>query len=206
MFLLVILLAVIFLLAIPVNLSYQLSIHEMTQYHLNLIWLFGLVQFRFPLRPLENSQANKTAFQKKTKNNIFSTKERALNGGKKHSPQSKINPLSIIRMKACRQRMIRFSGDLWRAIEKRDFRLFIRIGLEDPADTGRLWALFGPLSGLVSNIEVATIQIKPEFAEPVFQLNTSGEIRVVPLRLLSLIFGVFLSPSLWRGLKQLHRH
>ena len=91
-------------------------------------------------------------------------------------------------------------SDAWRAIGKRGLDLRLRIGLGDPADTGRLWALVGPLSGYLAASGQAVIAVEPDFVDSVFEARGSGALSVVPLRMLGLVTGLLLSPPVWRGL------
>ena len=50
--------------------------------------------------------------------------------------------------KADRRGIVRSLSDVWRAIYKKDVRLLVRMGLGDPAETGQLWVVLGPLSGM----------------------------------------------------------
>ena len=99
--------------------------------------------------------------------------------------------------------MLRFLRDIWQSIRKQNLTLRVRIGLDDPADTGRLWAVVGPIAGMLTMVKDASIEIAPEFTDAVFELDSSGKIRVVPLQMIYLAFGLLLSPSFWRGLKQI---
>jgi hypothetical protein len=58
-----------------------------------------------------------------------------------------------------------------------------RIGLDDPAETGQLWALIVPLAHLLGGPR-RRIDLVPEFAGPCLDLEASGEIAVRPLRLI----------------------
>ena len=101
--------------------------------------------------------------------------------------------------------MIRFIHELWHAIQKRDVSLRIRIGLDDPADTGQLWAILGPVAGMLANVRQASIEIEPEFSVSTFELDSSGTIRIIPLQLLYLILALLLSPAVWRGIRQMRK-
>ena len=96
--------------------------------------------------------------------------------------------------------MIRFFSDLWTAVRKTNVRLFIRLGLGDPADTGRLWAAVGPLNALLGGMQGVTIMMEPEFLESTFELDSSGTIHLVPLQLTYVALALLLSPAFWRGL------
>lgn len=77
----------------------------------------------------------------------------------------------------------------------------IRLGLGDPADTGQLWGLLGPVAALLSNLQGARLELEPEFMDAVFELEGSGTIRFVPLQLLVLVAALMLSPSIWQGVR-----
>jgi hypothetical protein len=183
------LIALVALLAVPVRLSYWVSWRRSIQGNVQLHWLFGLVQLQLPL-----ARAKPPTMKQKT------------SGGKKRArapSNKKTNPFGAIRQKAFRQRVFRFVRDIWRSIRKQNLTLHVRIGLGDPADTGRLWAVFGPIAGMLTMVQDASIEISPEFTDAVFELDSSGNIRVVPVQMIYLTFGLLLSPSFWQGLKQI---
>lgn len=80
----------------------------------------------------------------------------------------------------------------------------MRLGLGDPADTGRLWAMVGPLSALVQNLRNAEVRIEPEFADPVFEFESHGRVLLIPIQFIFVIIAFALSPPsirAWRTLK-----
>lgn len=83
--------------------------------------------------------------------------------------------------------------------------MHLRIGLGDPADTGQLWALMGPVAGVLANCKGASFEIEPEFYEETFELDSSGRIEFVPLQILYLTIAMLLSPPVWRGIKEMRR-
>ncbi len=182
------LLVLVALLAVPVRLSYRLSWRQALQGDIQLRWLFGLVRAQLPLAQSKPSPAKPQTVGRKKR--------------KAASSATKSNPVAAIRNKAFRRRVFRFLRDTWRAVQKQNLRLRLRIGLGDPADTGQLWALVGPVSGMLAMIEDASIEIEPEFVDAVFELDSSGSIRVVPLQMIYLTSGLLLSPSFWQGMRQ----
>jgi hypothetical protein len=153
-----------------------------------LRWLFGLVTVALPSPGVE-APADENGKPR-------APARRRARGGRK-----KGNPAAALGHGPFRRRLLRFVRAFWEAIEKRDLRLRLRIGLGDPADTGRLWAFVGPLAGLLAGCREAAVEIEPEFVDAVFECDSSGEIRVVPLRLVGLVFGLLLSPAAWRGIR-----
>jgi hypothetical protein len=69
------------------------------------------------------------------------------------------------------------------AFRLRRLTLAGRIGLDDPADTGRLWALIVALSHTLRGPS-RRIDLAPDFSGPCLDLEATGEIAVLPLRLI----------------------
>lgn len=189
---LIALLLLLVLLSVPVTLSYRLGWQRQLRGEARLLWLFGLVRVRLA-PPAERRRA---AEAQPGKDSTEAKPKRA---------RKKFNPLPALRQKPFRRRILRFARDLWRALRKRDLYLRIRVGLGDPADTGQLWALCGPLSGLLATVEQASIELEPEFLDAVFELDSGGKLSVIPLQLLYLALGLLCSPIFWRGMRQMRR-
>jgi hypothetical protein len=78
-------------------------------------------------------------------------------------------------------------------------RLDLRLGLGDPADTGRLWAVVGPLAVMAQDLRSVQLRIEPEFMEPVLEFEAEGRMRFMPLRLVALAIAFALSPAAIRA-------
>jgi len=181
------LLLLLVLLAIPITLSFSLSWHQGLQGDIRLHWLFGLV--RIPVSLTQSSTSS------------ISSKEAKQSSKPSHSSAKNTNSFFVMRQKPFRQRMFRFIGDIWRAIGKKDLMLHLHLGLGDPADTGQLWAFIGPMAGMLATAQETSINVVPDFLEETFELDSGGEIRLVPLQVLYLITGLLLSPTVWRAFK-----
>ena len=113
----------------------------------------------------------------------------------------------MLRQAPFRRRAFRFARDLVRAVGLRRLHLRVRLGLDDPADTGRLWALVGSLNALVPYPRHAAVRLEPEFAGPALDFQADGRLVVIPLRFLLLAIAFALSPSsirAWRTLGGSH--
>jgi hypothetical protein len=181
---LVFLLVIIALMAIPITLTFQFSWPSTPQENALLEWGFGLVKVRVPASEPKAHSSGKNSYGK----NSYGTKT---------------NLLPAVRLKSFRRRIARFVGDLWRAIHKEDLSLRVRVGLGDPADTGQLWAIVGPIAGMLTTVQGAAIAIEPEFSESTFELNSAGSIRLIPLQLIWLTIALLLSPPIWQGLAKM---
>jgi len=181
------LLLVVVLLAMPVTLTYQLTWKQTLSADVRLNWAFGLVRADVSPDPAKSKAQKAEAPRKKTRRRVKSKSRKA-------------NVLAAIRERSFRRRILRFVSDLWRAIHKKNIELLVRLGLGDPADTGRLWAALGPLSGMLARMRDARIVVEPDFVDATFELDSSGTIRVIPLQFVVLALGLLVSPPIWRGI------
>jgi len=184
------LLLLIVLLAVPVTLTFKMSWQQVFQSDVKLFWLFGLVRVHLP------SFQSKATPQEGVE--LVQEIDRL-----EQLPHKKQNVFAFFRQKAFRQRIIKFIIDLWHAVHKRNVSLRVRLGLGDPADTGQLWAVIGPVAGMLSNAKEASIEIVPDFFDIAFELDSSGNIRLIPLQIIYLIIGLLLSPAIWQGVKRM---
>ena len=74
-----------------------------------------------------------------------------------------------------------------------------RFGLDNPYDTGRLWGHFCAFSGFLHGAKRIRIQVEPEFNDTVFELDSRGVFRIVPVTLLLPTVRFVLSPSTLRA-------
>jgi len=186
------LLFLIALLAIPVTLTFQVSWPNAYQQDAVLAWALGLVRVRIPASEPKALSTEGDASKRKT-------------DGSRHSSGRKTNVLAAIQLKPFRRRIVRFISDVWHAVHKEDVSLHVRVGLGDPADTGQLWAIIGPIAGLLANVQGAAIAIEPEFSDSTFELNSAGSIRIIPLQLILVSIALLLSPPIWQGIAKMQK-
>ena len=105
------------------------------------------------------------------------------------------NIIALLKQSAFSRRFIRFIKDILRATHARDLYLRLRIGLGDPADTGRLWGLLGPIAGILTNLRPAEVRIEPEFTDPVLEVESHGEFHLIPLQFIGLATAFVVSPA-----------
>lgn len=182
------LLLVVALLAIPVSLTFDLNSDRASDNRVELVWMFGLVRARIPLDQADPQLSEVDKAEDKA--------ERSKGRGK--------SALKLILHKSFRQRILHYVSDVWNAIEKDNIKIRIKAGLDDPADTGRLWAVVGPLAGALSALRQLSIDIEPDFVQADLQLNSSGSARFSPLKVILISFGLLLSPAFWQGIRQTH--
>jgi hypothetical protein len=185
---------VLLLLAVPVKVDFRVEGTESLSGRVGVRWMFGLVRIRAPFprggapgrRPEEASRAT-----------------RAREGSEARGHGRHV--LVALRQATFRGRVYRLVGDLVRAVHVRRVRLRMRLGLGDPADTGLLWAVVGPVNA-VARWRDADIRIEPDFLEPVLEFHAEGGVEIVPLRFILLAIGFALSPPTIRAWRTRRDH
>jgi hypothetical protein len=180
------------LLAVPLACSFRLAVPPEPDNAVSLQWAFGLVTKQFDA----GGSIGPAASAGSSESNPASTQQ---------SPRVQWPVLKALRDAAFRRRLAQFCSDLWSGIRKEKVHLHLRVGLGDPADTGQLWGLLGPLSGLLATIRDASIRIEPDFQNAVCALHGSGRVRIVPLQIVCITAALLCSPSLWRGVSRMRQ-
>jgi hypothetical protein len=184
---------IVLLLAVPIDIAFRFKGIGALEGQATIRWLFGLVRLRLrvpnqarAMRPRGSAEQVGAAWRKPKST-----------GGRGRA-------LAVLRQAEFRRRAMRFAADLWRAAHLSELALWVRLGLGDPADTGRLWALLGPLNALAQGVRDADVRIDPEFIDPVLEFDARGRSLLVPLQILMLVIAFALSPPslrAWRLLR-----
>ena len=182
----IILVVFVALLAIPFEIIFKIQSQQERQSDIAIVWLFGVVRFPIsgaPGRPSKKPKKTKKSSKRKGKTNFRAIKSLFFNA-------------------RFRNRLIKFVKDVFKTIHIISFYLRIRLGLDDPADTGRLWAYLGPLAVYLTNLSNATISLVPDFQTETLDYDGSGRVRIVPLQVIFTVLAFVFSPitiqALWR--------
>ena len=180
------LLILIVLLAIPLTLDFNLGSRAPAENKFEVVWAFGLIRVKIP-----NGKGEQKADRKSAE---IESSSQSGNAGK--------FPRKLISDRTARQRLVRCVRQLWASIEKQDIVIRIRAGLDDPADTGQLWAILGPISAALKSLRRFTINLEPDFMGKCFEFHGRGVIKFSPLRILSISLGLLLSPVIWKAVRE----
>ena len=155
---------IIFLLSIPLDLSFYLGIRERLDFRVSLRWFFGLVKKDFGR---QKKQAKKKAKKRAGRSWAF---------------------VDLLRIRGLLLKILRLLKDVFRHIRIRDLRIDFTMGLDDPADTalivGSLWL---PIFLLRSSLPYS-IRLQPSFDNgPVFQGYAHVVLRLRPIQLVPAI-------------------
>ena len=191
-------LALILLLAIPVNLVYAVKKKEVWQGRVIVYWMFGLLRVR--LRPRQKRAARQSGRRRE--------RRRLIPSGIRQIVQRRRDVLSILRTSGLLRGLFRLLRDLLRAARPRRLRVEFAIGLEDPADTGRLAAVLAPLSLLFGKRTLVkgsnvSIEVTPDFVGSRFQGYSCASLQFVPLRLFAILIGFLFSAPVFRAVRQM---
>lgn len=183
--LLTLLIGVLALATIPVEVACRVEVRQgQRDARGTLYWLLGLVQL-----PLGKRKAQGRAVQ-----------ERRKRARRRHAKRTGVRRMiAALRVEGFSWRLLRLIQDLLRRIEIRELNVEAYLGLDDPADTGKLWAVIGPVAAIMFS-PTAHIALAPQFTTRVFALDGRARIRVIPIRLLSVILVFILTPCTLRAL------
>ena len=109
----------------------------------------------------------------------------------------------MLRARGFLRRLLRLVRDTVRISHVRDFRLNLRIGLSDPADTGMLFGAIAPVLVQLRTFIPLDIQILPDFEQTGLQGYVKGDVRIFPIQLIFVGTLFALSPSTIRALKSM---
>ena len=173
---LALLLGLITLLSVPVDLAFRVRRQTSFRTELTVRWMFGLVEFPLKRRKPRGKPAKPKA--------------------KKRGRAARLLPrlLGAVQSARFRRRLFRFCRDIIAALRLRDCGLRLRLGFDDPADTGVVWAFVAPLIAFLQAREAANVDVGADFERETLELDAGGKVRLIPAHL-AWIFLVFaLSP------------
>lgn len=169
----------VLLLAVPVDLFFCLQKDEYFKPRVMVRWLFGLVGKDVIGRRKKEPKAEK---------------ERKRGGN--------IKPLlAVLRTRGFINRFFKFVRNIFRLLNIRELKLNCRVGFDDPAETGLLFAAIGPAMVFVKPLRLFDIQIEPDFDREILRGYCKGDVRVFPIRLVSTLVIFVCSPITIRAIK-----
>ena len=170
------------LLAIPVDVKFSVRWHERFRARVMIAWMFGLVRLPMPSKPGKPSRQEPSP---KTRRGTLYKGSRSM--------------VTMLRSEGFWPRLLRFASDILNVMQVRIFRLRVRLGLEDPADTGQIWAFVGPLTVMLAGAQGTDIEIKPDFERAFLSVDGNAELRVVPIRVFAVVIPFIGSPATLRA-------
>lgn len=190
----VFLVLLILLLAIPVNLVFALEKEDGWRGRIKVYWMFGLLHMSF--RPRRG--------RKKAGDERHRRVGRLVRSGGKHLVKRRRKLSTVLRTPGFARRLVCLLRDLFRSAKPRRARIEFIIGLDDPADMGRLWATLTPLRFLLKKRTIRkesniSIELTPDFTGARFKGYSCASVQFVPLKMTALALGFVFSAPVFRA-------
>ena len=161
---------VVLLLCVPLSIALSIYVYGDLKFRLRLGWLFGLV-----------------AKDIKRKKKATERRESGIEG----RPKSRRKRVSIalvvelLRTRGLLRRVWKLVVDILRLVKIRDFRADIKVGLDDPADTGFLFASIGSPLLFLNPAITNRINIRPSFSESAtFEGYLHASVKFLPVQVI----------------------
>jgi hypothetical protein len=192
----------IIVLCVPLGITLRLDVYGRPKFRLKLTWLFGLV----------SRQVSKGK-KKPGKKEKPEEKEVMVEGRpktKRRKGEAKLI-FNLLRTKGLPRKIINLVTGIFRPLkigdfgaDFRDFGADFRIGLDNPADTGLLFAAIGPAFLLLSSAFPHRMRMQPSFADDaLFEGHLHGTLRLRPIQLIIPVLGLVFSLPAFRAMKTL---
>ena len=182
------------LLAIPVSLVVDIERTARLRSRLRVHWLFGLVDVELGRR--QPSRASPTRPSTKAGQPPPAV-SRATRPGRGRGPAI---ALALVRTEGLAGRIQRLFRDLATRFSFQGVYLRVDFGLDDPADTGRLYGTLAPFL-VAATSSGCDVRCRPDFQDAGLRGSCGGQIRARPISLLSVVVGFLCSPPMLRAIR-----
>lgn len=174
-------------LCIPLDLVFRASVEGKPKFRLRLIWFFGLI----------TSELRQTRKKPEEKRVEYEGK-----------PGDWIQRLrvtfEILQTKGLLTQLHSFLKRIIRQIKVRELTANLKVGLDNPADTGLLFAFIAPLNLAINYFLPHPIKIQPSFTGESFITGyLYGAVRLWPIQLAASLIGLAFSLPALRAAKKL---
>ncbi len=158
----------ILMLCIPVEVAFDLEVSGEAKSRVRVGWLFGLVWKEIRRRKRKPKRKKKRG----------------------------LKPfLSLLRTRGLPGNLLKLARKILSRVKVRQLDADLRVGLDDPVDTGMLCAIMWPAVASLSSSGPVKVRIEPSFAEPVLEASVHGRLRLFPIEIVGSLLGFVLSPA-----------
>jgi len=171
---------------VPVDVVLHMDVYGRPKFRMRLVWLFGLVSKE--IRKGKKKPEEKAA-EAKPKPRRRRIRARTI--------------FEILRTKGLLGQFKRLLKDVFGCLKVRDLVANFRVGLDDPADTGLLFAIVGPTILLLNSSFPHQIRVQPSFDKAVLEGYSYGTVGLWPIRLVTPLLRFAFSLATIRVLKVL---
>jgi hypothetical protein len=175
-------------LCVPLDLVFQANVEGKPKFRLRLIWFFGLVTGELRQTRKKPEEKRVTEYSGKPRDWI----------------QRLRVTFEILQTKGLLTQLHSFVKRIIRQIKVRGLTANLKVGLDNPADTGLLFAFIAPLNLAVNYFLPHPIKIQPSFTgESFINGYLYGAVRLWPIQLAASLMGLAFSLPTLRAAKKL---
>lgn len=168
-------LIVVALLVIPLRISVVAQATAQPRYEAHIHWLFGLVRGPLTSNTSQTTSPNPRSSRRAAKQR-WSFKQ----------------TMTFVRAAGGSARARQALGELISSLRPNVDFMQVRLGLDDPADTGRAFAMLAPLAAWLA-LRYGQIELAPSFSEPEITVDGRAHFTIVPLQTLGILLSYALS-------------
>jgi len=116
--------------------------------------------------------------------------------------KSRLKPvMALLRAEGVLEGITKLIRRIITGIKIKNLNVYVRFGLDDPADTGILYSLYWQtLAGVILS-RVIKIRVEPVFEETVYTLILTGNTRLYPAQMIGCVLSFLFSPAGFRTIK-----
>ena len=176
------------LLCVPLDLVFRTDIDGKPRFSMRVIWLFGLVSHE--VRRKKKKPEEEGAIEHKQKRQDWIWRIRVT--------------FEVLRTKGLLRQFVSLVKRICRHIKIKELVANFNVGLDNPADTGLLFAFIAPANLLLRYFSPHQIKIEPSFAgDTIIEGHLYGAVRVRPIQLAAPAMGFAFSLPTLRAMKKL---
>ena len=167
----------ILVLSIPVDMALELELRDEMRTRVRVGWLFGLVW-----------------------KEIRARKKRPAKEKKKRDMRPFI---ALIRTRGMPGRLAKLARQVLRRLHMRQLEGDVRLGLDDPADTGVVCSFAWPALAYLNSFRPLSVRFEPCFSEPLLELTKNGTMRVYTEEKAGPLLSFAVSPAFLRAIRSM---
>lgn len=172
-----------FVLWIPVDVTARLEADGAPRFGVRLRWLFGLVTRELTARRMPREKIEEEP-----------AKAERRKPGLRRGWKGIRSLLSLLRTKGLLSRLVRLVKEFFHCFRVNELRIDLRVGLDNPADTGLLFAVIAPVNFIPASRN-RQVRVQPAFEDAALEGYAYGTLRLRPIRLVPPLAKFTLSPT-----------
>lgn len=168
---------VVLVLCVPLDTAFRVDVYGRPKFSMRLVWLFGLVNK--DLKRGKKKPSKRKPRGRRRARDIF----------------------KILRTKGLLRQVKILVTDIFSRLKIRDLSIDLRVGLDNPADTGLLFSVIGPALLFCSPLTYH-LRVMPSFeGEAVLEGYAQGAVRLLPIQLVPPLLRFIFSLAFLRVIK-----